>query len=66
MSQPRTAPGVVTSDVQRKLDFMHGALGAAGHSITDPVSLELLERYARGEISGDECRAALIDHTLHS
>ncbi|WP_201613693.1 antitoxin VbhA family protein [Gulosibacter hominis] len=66
MAEPQVELHAVSDDVERTLDFVRGALGAAGHSITDPVSLELLERYARGKISGDECRAALIDHTLHS
>ncbi|MFD2674235.1 antitoxin VbhA family protein [Gulosibacter bifidus] len=52
-------------EVQRMLDSVHGILGAAGHAITDTAVLNLLERYARGEISGDECRDRMKQHILN-
>jgi len=66
MAEAQAKPEATSPDVQRTLDFVHGALGASGHAVTDPVALELLERLARGEISGDECRAAMIDQALQS
>lgn len=45
------------ADVKKTLEFVDGALGAAGHRLdagTDPYGRELLERVARGEITADE------------
>jgi hypothetical protein len=46
-------------DVQKTIAFVDGALGAAGHQVTDPETRELLRRQAAGEITGDEARALL-------
>lgn len=42
------------ADVAARLDFAAGALGAAGHEVTDPGLVSLIQRFARGEISIEE------------
>lgn len=37
--------------------YADGALGAAGHEVTDPVVRDLMDQVARGEITGDEAVA---------
>lgn len=37
--------------------FAAAALGVAGHEVTDPVLRDILNRQARGEITGDQARA---------
>lgn len=46
-------------EVARQLAFVDGALGAAGHSVDDPESRELLRKQAAGEISADDAIAEL-------
>lgn len=46
-------------EVARGLAFADGALGAAGHEITDPWTRELLERAARHEVTTEEAIAAV-------
>ncbi|MEF3322883.1 hypothetical protein PV375_04215 [Gulosibacter sp. GYB002] len=66
MAEPQVELHAVSDDVERTLDFVHGALGAAGHALADPVSVDLLERYVRGEISEAEYDRAAMEHVLHS
>lgn len=47
------------ADVAARLDFAAGALGAAGHEVTDPFVLELCERVARQQITGDQAVAEI-------
>ncbi|MFV0428254.1 MAG: hypothetical protein ACK5KO_02320 [Arachnia sp.] len=47
-----------------RLAFADAALGAAGHEVTDPYLRELLQRHARGEISGDEARELSRKHII--
>lgn len=44
------------------MDFADGALGAAGHAVTDPVLRSLAERFARGELTFEEAYAAGQEH----
>jgi hypothetical protein len=52
------------ADVARHLSFADGALGAAGHEVTDPYLRELAERQVRGELTGEEARALGVKHVL--
>jgi len=52
------------ADVARHLSFADGALGAAGHEVTDPYLRELVERQVRGELTGEEARALGVKHVL--
>jgi hypothetical protein len=45
------------AEINARFARVDGAMGAAGHVITDPVVRELLRKQAAGEISGDEARA---------
>ncbi len=66
MPKAQVKPDTALPDTQRTLDFVHGALGAAGHAMTDPVLVDLLERYVRGEISEAEYDRATVEHVLRS
>lgn len=55
-TEPTAKPS--PEEVQEKLAFVDGALGAAGHSIDDDPSREILRQQAAGEITGDEAREA--------
>jgi hypothetical protein len=46
-------------EVNDTLAFVDGALGAAGHSVDDAPTREILRRQAAKEITGDEARALL-------
>ncbi|MHB1328742.1 MAG: antitoxin VbhA family protein [Gemmatimonadales bacterium] len=50
------------AEVDARLARVDGAMGAAGHVITDPAIRGLLRKQAAGEISGDEARAAMKAH----
>lgn len=56
-----TQASTVASDARARdaIAFADGALGAAGHEVTDPFARSLMERVARGEVSGDEAVAQL-------
>jgi len=58
------AEQVSEADVARHLSFADGALGAAGHEVTDPYLRELVERQVRGELTGEEARALGVKHVL--
>ncbi|PID98024.1 MAG: hypothetical protein CSA83_01925 [Actinomycetales bacterium] len=47
-----------------RLAFAEAALGVAGHKVNNPRLIKILERYARGEISGDEAREMSSNHIL--
>ena len=55
-----TRPTEVEIDAQ--IARVDGAMGAAGHVITDPVVRDLLRQQAAGEITGDEARDAMKAH----
>lgn len=38
-----------------------GAFGAAGHSVDDPESREIMRQFLAGDITGEEARAQLIE-----
>lgn len=50
----RTASHVAEAEAQRRMDFADGALGAAGHGVTDPVLNELSRQVAAGTLSADD------------
>lgn len=56
-AQPR--PAVSTDDA---MAFADGALGAAGHQVTDPYINELRRQRLEGEISMDEYQRLAIAH----
>ena len=62
ISQARTIPVVDVAEVERRMSFADGALGAAGHEVTDPILRNLRERAIRGEISAEEAIAAGFAH----
>lgn len=66
MPKAQLKPDTASPDTQRTLDFVHGALGAAGHAMTDPMLVDLLERYVRGEISEAEYDRATVEQVLRS
>ena len=45
------ATRILTPEAQAGRDFATAALGVAGHEITDPEALDLLDRHAMGEVS---------------
>lgn len=51
-----------TRTPEELMDFADGALGAAGHEVTDPATRELLMQVARGEITGDQAVAKILEH----
>jgi len=55
--QPNQAAKPTAQEVKETLDYVDGALGAAGHSVTDPDTREILRAQAADEITGDEARA---------
>lgn len=64
IAHPHTRPAVSEAEVERRMSFADGALGAAGHEVTDPELRELRRRAIRGEMTTDEAIAvgvALID-----
>lgn len=58
----RTSSKQSTHTPDELMDFADGALGAAGHEVTDPTMRELLERVARREITAEEAVAKARDH----
>lgn len=51
-------------EAAERLAFAEAALGAAGHEVTDPFLLEVLDRHAHGEITGEEARELSRQHVL--
>ena len=48
------ATRILTTQAQEKLDFAAAALGLAGHEVSDPALVDLLERQAMDEITIEE------------
>lgn len=48
--------------VAERMAFVDGAMGAAGHQVTDPAVRSLVERVARNEMTGDQAVEALRHH----
>lgn len=46
--------------VQQRLDLAKGALGVAGHEISDAETTALMARVARGELTADEAVAQIL------
>ncbi|WP_139738375.1 antitoxin VbhA family protein [Actinomyces wuliandei] len=65
--QGTPAPHSTTSAeeaAQDRLAFARAALGAAGHEVTDPYLVDVLQRHAHGEITGDQARDLSRRHVL--
>ncbi len=58
MSESGPGKKKTPEQVEEALAFVDGALGAAGHTIDDPESRELLRKQAAGEITADEAVAS--------
>lgn len=57
MAEPiRHSEHVTEAEAADIMAFANGALGAAGHEVTDPYLNEVAWQHARGEISGDKAR----------
>ncbi len=54
MTQTPIRPGSVDEQVAAGLALADGALGAAGHEMSDPVIREIGYRIASGQITGNE------------
>ncbi len=50
------------SAAEDRLAFADAALAVAGHEVTDPVLRAILERAARGDLTGDEARDEIRSH----
>ena len=66
MSTPTTRTDNSTSSMspEESLKFAEAGMNLAGHVITDPHILELLNQRAHGGISFEEYKAACIRHIL--
>ena len=53
---PKRSP----EEVARLQAIADGAFGAAGHSVDDPESREILRQHLAGEITSDEARKRLL------
>lgn len=62
--QSLPTPPVDQVEVDRRLAFADGILGAAGHQVTDPAVLSIHRRLAAEEISGDEAASLVRAHVL--
>lgn len=51
-----------TRTPEELMAFADGALGAAGHEVTDPTVRDLNMKVARGEITADEAVAKIREH----
>lgn len=52
-------PAVVEGDAERRIAFADAALALAGHQVSDPAVISLMERVARDEVTGVQAVAAL-------
>ncbi|MGL5406831.1 MAG: hypothetical protein ACRDAX_08650 [Propionibacteriaceae bacterium] len=57
MAVQRVERGLSDEVVEERIAKMQAGMGLAGHEITDPVILDLLRSFARGEITREECFA---------
>ncbi|WP_431031225.1 hypothetical protein [Plantibacter sp. RU18] len=62
IAQHRIRPSVTQVEASRRLQFADGALGAAGHAVTDPTLRDLGARVARGEMTVEDALAASLEH----
>lgn len=51
-------------EIERIMAKADGAMGAAGHSVDDPYIRNLYRRKLAGEISGEEVRRLIFEHTM--
>jgi hypothetical protein len=62
MTDARTVPAVSEAEVERRMSFADGALGAAGHEVTDPALRELSRQVAAGTLTAEEAIARGLEH----
>lgn len=62
MTRPVTTTHPTQVEVDERLAFADAALALAGHEVTDPVLRALMERVARGEMTGDDAVVAMRRH----
>lgn len=62
IAHPQTRPAVPEAEVQRRMSFADGALGAAGHEVTDPELRELLRQVAAGALTAEEAIARGVEN----
>lgn len=62
MTRPVTTTHPTQVEVDERLAFADAALALAGHQVTDPVLRALMERVARGEMTGDDAVVAMRRH----
>lgn len=59
MTQGNPDKAPTPEEIAETIDFVDGALGAAGHAVTDSRTRGLLVKQAAGELTGDEARELL-------
>lgn len=57
IAHPHAEAAVSEAEIARRMSFADGALGAAGHEVTDPELRALLREVAAGTISAEEAIA---------
>lgn len=62
-AEPRAGRAQVDeAEIARRMEFADGALGAAGHQVTDPALRALRRRVAAEEITAEEAIALAVRH----
>ena len=64
IGRPHTRPAVSEAEVERRMNFADGALGAPGHEVTDPELRAISRRVAADEITADEAAELVKTHLL--
>lgn len=62
IAHPQARPTVSEAEIERRLSFADGALGAAGHEVTDPALRELSRQVAAETITAEEAIARGMEH----
>ncbi|MET0886142.1 MAG: antitoxin VbhA family protein [Mycetocola sp.] len=62
MEPPISPNDVPDEEVERRLARADGAIGAAGHQVTNPVTRDLLRQKIRGEITSEEYVRRVIEN----
>ena len=62
IAHPHTRPAVSEAEVERRVSFADGALGVAGHEVTDPVLRELSRQVASETMTAEEAIARGMEH----
>ncbi len=64
MDPDTNSKGISDEEVEHRMAEADGALGAAGHQVTNPVTRELLRQKIRGEITGRQYLLQVAEHAL--